>query len=150
KSRWFLTVPARRRPPIVVVGAQRPSSGLGTDAGINLVNAIRTAASPAARGMGALVVLNDEIQSAREVTKTSTLRQQTFRSPDFGVLGHADADAVAFYRQPLRRRMPDTEFDLAGVEALPRADVAYAYAGVDGVAVDAYVAAGAKGSGTAG
>src|SRR5690606_5082801 len=150
ETAWFLNLAAKVQQPIVVVGAQRPASGLGTDAGINLVNAVRTAASPAARGMGALVVLNDEIQSAREVTKTSTLRQQTFRSPDFGVLGHADADAVAFYRQPLRRRMPDTEFDLAGVEVLPRVDIAYAYAGVDGVAVDAYVAAGAKGIVTAG
>ncbi len=150
ETAWFLNLAAKVEQPIVVVGAQRPSSGLGTDAGINLVNAVRTAASPAARGMGALVVLNDEIQSAREVTKTSTLRQQTFRSPDFGVLGHADADAVAFYRQPLRRRMPDTEFDLTGVEALPRVDIAYAYAGVDGIAVDAYVAAGAKGIVTAG
>src|SRR5690606_23213293 len=150
KSRWFLTVPARRRPPIVVVGAQRPSSGLGADAGINLVNAVRTAASPAARGMGAVVVLNDEIQSAREVTKTSTLRQQTFRSPDFGILGHADADAVVFYRQPLRRRAPDTEFDVEGLEALPRVDVAYSYAGADGKAIEAFVAAGARGIVSAG
>ncbi|MET4701507.1 L-asparaginase [Constrictibacter sp. MBR-5] len=150
ETAWFLGLAAKVEQPIVVVGAQRPSSGLGTDAGINLVNAIRTAGSPAARGMGALVVLNDEIQSAREVTKTSTLRQQTFRSPDFGILGHADADAVAFYRKPLRRHMPDTEFDVAGLDALPRVDIAYAYAGVDGVAVDAYVAAGAKGIVTAG
>ena len=69
---------------------------------------------PAARGMGVLVVLNDEIQAAREVTKTSTFRLQTFRSPDFGVLGHADADRVAFYRAPLRRRAPDTAFDIRG------------------------------------
>ena len=40
--------------------------------------------------VGALLMLNDEIQAAREVTKTSTLRMQTFRSPDFGVLGHVD------------------------------------------------------------
>ena len=62
--------------------------------------------------MGVLVVLNDEIHAAREVTKTSTLRLQTFRTPDFGVLGHADGDAVAFYRRPLRRCAPDTEFDI--------------------------------------
>src|SRR5208283_364207 len=65
------------------------------DAGMNLVNAIRVAASPEARDMGVLVVLNDEIHAAREVTKTSTLRLQTFRTPDFGVLGHADGDGVA-------------------------------------------------------
>jgi len=96
------------------------------------------------------VLLNDEIQSAREATKTSTLRMQTFRSPDFGVLGHADGDAIAFYRRPLRKGAPDTEFDVAGLDALPRVDVAYAYAGCDGMAVRAFVAAGAKGIVSAG
>ena len=95
--------------------------------------------------MGVLVVLNDEIQAAREVTKTATLRLQTFRSADFGVLGHADGDAVAFYRRPLRRCCPDTEFDIRTLDALPRVDIAYAYAGGDGTAVRAFVAAGAQG-----
>lgn len=136
--------------PVVLVGAQRPASALGTDAGMNLVGAVRTASSEAAHGMGVLVVLNDEIQAAREVTKTSTQRLQTFRSPDFGVLGHADADRVAFYRAPLRRRAPDTEFDIRGLEALPRVDIVYAYAGADGTAVRAFVAAGARGIVSAG
>jgi len=131
--------------PVVLVGAQRPSSGLSTDAGLNLVNAIRVAASPEARGMGVLVMLNDEIQAAREVTKTATQRLQTFRSADFGVLGHADADAVAFYRRPVRRCCPDTEFDIRTLAALPRVDIAYAYAGGDGTAVRAFTAAGARG-----
>ncbi len=100
--------------------------------------------------MGALVVLNDEIQAAREVTKTATQRLQTFRSADFGVLGHADGDAVAFYRRPLRRCCPNTEFDIRALDALPRVDIAYAYAGGDGTAVRAFVAAGAKGIVSAG
>lgn len=136
--------------PVVLVGSQRPSSALSSDAGLNLVNAIRVAANPDARGLGVLVVLNDEIQAAREVSKTSTLRLQTFRSPDFGVLGHADGDAVAFYRRPLRRCYPDTEFDIRGLAALPRVDIAYAYAGADGTAVRAFIAAGAKGIVSAG
>ena len=83
----------------------------------------RVAATPEARGMGVLVVLNDEIHAAREVTNTATLRLQTFRSPDFGVLGHADGDAVVFYRQPVRARMPDPEFDISGLDTIPRVDV---------------------------
>jgi L-asparaginase len=92
-----------------------------------------------------LVCLNDEIQAAREVTKTSTARLQTFRSPDFGVLGHADGDAIAYYRQPVRRRAPDTEFDIRGLDALPRVDIAMSYAGDDGTATRAFVKAGAQG-----
>ncbi len=136
--------------PVVLVGSQRPASALSSDAGLNLVNAVRTACCPQARGMGVLLLLNDEIHAAREVTKTSTFRMQTFRTPDFGVLGHADGDRVVFYRAPLRRHMPDTEFDLAGLAALPRVDIAYAYVGSDGTAVRAFVAAGARGIVSAG
>lgn len=145
ETAYALSLTAKVAVPIVLVGAQRPASALSTDAGLNLVNAVRTAASPDARGMGVLVCLNDEIQAAREVSKTSTARLQTFRSPDFGVLGHADGDRVAFYRRPLRRAAPDTEFDIRGLDALPRVDIAYSYAGNDGTATRAFIAAGARG-----
>ena len=97
-----------------------------------------------------LVALNDEIQSAREVTKTSTYRLQTFHTPDFGVLGHIDGDGVQIYRRPARRHAPDTEFEVAGLGDLPRVDIAYSYAGGDGTVVDALVAAGASGIVSAG
>ena len=120
ETAYFLNLVLKVTIPVVIVGSQRPASALSTDAGLNLVNAIRTAASPASRGMGVLLLLNDEIHAAREVTKTSTHRMQTFRTPDFGVLGHADGDQIVFYRAPLRRRMPDTEFDIRTLDALPR------------------------------
>lgn len=150
ETAYALNLTVKVAVPVVLVGSQRPASALSTDAGMNLVAAVRTAASAGSRGMGVLVVLNDEIQAAREVTKTSTLRLQTFRTPDFGVLGHADADRVAYYRAPLRRRAPDTEFDIRGLDALPRVDIAYAYSGSDGTAVRAFVAAGAQGIVSAG
>lgn len=136
--------------PVVVVGAQRPASSLSTDAAMNLANAVRTAASPHAYGLGVLVMLNDEIQAAREVRKTSTYRMQTFRTDDFGVLGHADGDTIAFYRKTLRRGAPDTEFDIRALDALPRVDIVQAYTGSDGAAVRAFVTAGAKGIVSAG
>ena len=145
ETAYFLSLTARTPLPIVCCGSQRPASGLSTDAAMNLANAIRTAACPEAKGMGAMLLLNDEIHSAREVTKTSTFRLQTFRSPDFGVLGHADGDKVVFYRKPIRAHYPDTEFYIRKVEALPRVDVVYAYTGSDEVAAKAFVAAGAKG-----
>ena len=150
ETAYFLNLTLKTAIPVVLVGAQRPSSALSSDAGMNLVNAIRVAASPDSRGMGVLVLLNDEIHAAREVTKTSTLRLQTFRTPDFGVLGHADGDAVVYYRQPVRRRAPDTEFDISNIDALPRVDISYSYAGADGTAVRAFVAAGASGIVSAG
>ena len=150
ETAYFLNLTLTVSVPVVLVGSQRPASALSTDAGMNLVNAVRTAASPQARGRGVLVVANDEIQAAREVTKTATYRMQTFRSPDFGVLGQADGDAIAFYRRPERRTAPDTEFDIRRLEALPRVDIAYAYTGSDGTAVRAFLAAGARGIVSAG
>jgi L-asparaginase len=92
-----------------------------------------------------LVLLNDEIQAAREVTKTSTLRLETFRSPDVGMLGYADPDGrVAIYRWPARRHAPTTEFDVRGRRDLPRVDIAASYAGADGAAIRAFAAAGAR------
>jgi L-asparaginase len=145
ETAYFLNLTVKVSIPVVIVGSQRPSSALSSDAGMNLVNAIRVAAAPEARDMGVLVVLNDEIHAAREVTKTSTLRMQTFRTPDFGVLGHADGDAIAFYRRPIRRHAPDTEFEIFDVTTLPRVDISYSYAGGDGVAARAFIAAGARG-----
>jgi L-asparaginase len=150
ETAYALSLTLKVNVPVVLVGAQRPASALSTDAGLNLVNAIRVAACPDASGLGVLVVLNDEIQAAREVSKTSTSRMQTFRTADFGVLGHADGDAVAFYRRPLRRCYPGTEFDIRALPALPRVDIALAYAGADGTAVRAFIAAGAKGIVSAG
>lgn len=145
ETAYFLGLTLKVAIPVVVVGSQRPASAVSTDANMNLLNAVRVAADPGSRGLGVLVMLNDEIHAAREVTKTSTLRLQTFRTPDFGVLGHADGDAVAYYRKPVRKVAPETEFDIRGLETLPRVDIAYAYTGADGAAVRAFVAAGAKG-----
>lgn len=145
ETAYFLNLASKVDLPIVLVGAQRPASGMGTDSGINLVNAIRTAGHPDSRGRGVLGVLNDEIHFSRDMTKTSTLRQQTFKSPDFGLLGHADWDKIAYYRMPERRRAPNTEFDVRGLTELPRVDISMTYAGTHGTAIDAYVAAGAKG-----
>jgi L-asparaginase len=150
ETAYFLSLTLRHPTPVVLVRAQRPNSALSSDAGLNVVNAVRVAANPEARGLGALVVLNDEVHAAREVTKTATARVQTFRAADFGCLAHADGDRVAWYRRPLRRTAPDTEFDPRGLRALPRVDIAYSYAGADGAAVQAFRAAGAEGIVSAG
>ena len=145
ETAYALSLTLRTDVPVVITGAQRPASALSTDAGLNIFNAVRVAASPQAHGMGVLVCLNDEIQAAREVTKTSNSRLQTFRSPDFGALGHADGDRVVFYRKSLRRHNPDVEFDIRTLVALPRVEIAYHYAGSDGIATRAFIQAGAQG-----
>src|SRR5262245_47573695 len=150
ETAYFLNLVLKTDVPVVVVGSQRPANMISSDAAMNLLGAVRTAGSRDARGLGVLVLLNDEIQAAREVTKASTARLETFRSHDLGMLGYADTDGrVAIYRRPTRRHAPDTEFDVRGRRELPRVDIAWSYAGADGTAIDAFVAAGARGIVTA-
>jgi len=150
ETAFFLNLTLGVAQPVVLVGAQRPASALGSDAGMNLVNALRVAGSREARGKGVLVVLNDEIHAARDVVKTSTYRVQTFRSLDFGALGHVDGDGPHFYRAPLKAHMPHTPFAGRPLGDLPRVDIVYSYAGSDGALVTAALAAGARGIVSAG
>ncbi|HLY57969.1 MAG TPA: asparaginase [Stellaceae bacterium] len=150
ETAYFLSLTLKVAIPVVIVGSQRALNSLSSDAPLNLVSAIRVAASPESRGRGVLVLLNDEIQAAREVTKTSTFRLQAFRSQEYGILGCVDGDAVRYYRRTERRHAPDTEFDVSGLAALPRVDICFSYAGADGAAVRGFVAAGARGIVSAG
>lgn len=141
ETAYFLHLTVKSDRPVVVTGAMRPPSAVGTDAELNLLDAIRLAATPEAAGRGVLTILNNEIQSARDVTKSNALRVDTFESRDFGVLGYVDSDArVLFYRSVTRPHTMATPFDLRGRKELPRVDIVYSYAGADGVLVDALTA----------
>jgi L-asparaginase len=142
---YFLDLTVRSDKPVVVVGSMRNPSTLGYEGAANLLEGFRVAASPDARGKGTLVVLNDEINAAREATKTDALRLNTFQTRGYGVLGVVDADRVAFYRAPVKRHGAKSEFDVAAIEKLPRVDVILVYQGADGDLIKAAADAGAKG-----
>ena len=94
------------------------------------MDAIRVAASPQAGGKGVFTVLNNEINSARDVSKANTLRVETFRPNELGFLGYADSDGeVVFYRTPTRKHTTASAFDVTGLDGLPRVDIIYAYGG---------------------
>ena len=138
ETSYFLHLTVKSQKPVVITGAMRPPTALSTDSDLNLLDAVRTAASPDATGLGVLTVLNNEIQCGRDVTKANTFRVETFRPNELGFLGYADSDGkVVFYRAPLRRHTVDTPFTVDDMTGLPRVDIVYAYAGADGLLVDA-------------
>ena len=138
ESAYFLHLTVKSERPVVVTGAMRPPTALGTDADLNFLDAIRLAACPDAAGRGVLTVLNNEIQSARDVAKTNTFRVETFTSRELGLLGYVDSDGqVVFYRNVTRLHTTATPFVVDGGETLPRVDIVHAYGGADGVLVDA-------------
>lgn len=142
---YFLNLTVRSDKPVVVVGSMRNPSTLGYEGAANLQEAFRVAGDPEARGRGVLVVLNDEINAAREVTKTDALRLQTFQTRGYGILGVIDRDRVVFYRDVVKRHTSASEFDIASVDALPRVDVILVYQGASGDLIKAAVDQGAKG-----
>ncbi len=133
-----LTVPGNK--PIVLVGAQRNASERDFDGPRNLLNASRICVSSQALGKGAMITLNNQINAAREATKTHTSDVETFQSGDFGFLGTVDHDRVVFARTPTRRQ----HLPLKG-DSLPRVDIVAMYTGTDGALIRAAVAAGARG-----
>lgn len=133
-----LTVPSEK--PIVLIGAQRNASEKDFDGPRNLLNAARICVSPDAKGKGSMIALNNQINAAREVTKTHTSDVETFKSGDFGFLGNVDEDRVIFYRAPIRRQYIPLK-----MERLPYVEIIPMYGGADGKLVKAAVTAGAKG-----
>jgi L-asparaginase len=145
ETAYFLNLVTKSAKPVVIVGAMRPSTALSADGPINLYNATLLAGSKDAVGKGVLVCLNDQINAARDVTKTNTSTADTFKSPELGILGYIEGARVAFYRLPARKHTANTEFDLAGVDKLPTVEIAYGFANVSRTTVDALASSGIDG-----
>ena len=99
ETAYFLDLFLETSKPVVITGSMRNYSELGYDGLSNLVSSILVAADSESKDMGVLVVMNDEINAAAEVTKTHTLALDTFKSLEFGPLGIVDQDNVIYYRQ---------------------------------------------------
>ncbi len=146
ETAYFLNLTVRHDRPVVLVGSQRPATALSPDGPLNLVNAVRVAGYPGSRRRGVLVMLNDEINAARDVTKTNTYRVETFKSGDLGFIGYADADAVVYYRQPEKRHTVQSEFATGSIGNLPKVEIVFGYVESDArVVIEALHAAGTRG-----
>lgn len=145
ETAYFLNLTVKSDKPVVVVGSMRNPSTLGYEGAANLMGAFRVAAEPSSRAKGVLVVLNDEINAAREVTKTDALRLHTFQTRGYGILGVVDSDRVVYYRDVVKRHTSRTEFDVSQIEDLPRVDVVLVYQGASGEVIKALADQGAKG-----
>lgn len=104
ESCWLADLLLRSDKPVVFTGAQRPHDDPLPDGPGNLLGAVRTALSPAAAGLGAVICFAEQIHAARDVTKLSTSALATFQSPGLGPLGAVDGAQVVLYRRPASRR----------------------------------------------
>ena len=149
ETAWFMNLVVAIKKPVVFVGSQRPWTGMAGDGPLNLYNAVRVAATPAAAEKGVLHCMNQNINAARDVTKLSAYRMDTFKSIDLGVLGVADPDIVKFYTEPTRRHTFKSEFNIASLPAdpkdLPAVECVYSYTEAPGYLIDSLIEHGVKG-----
>ncbi len=151
ETAWLLHLALSTDRPVVLTGAMRPASALSGDGPLNLVNAVRVAATPEMAGLGVLVAMDDAIIGARDVTKANTLRTGAFTAGAAGPLGWTDGDGrVVLAHAPARGAGLRGRFADVDLRSLPRVDVVVTYQGADGVMIDAAVAAGARGIVSAG
>ncbi len=151
---YWLDLTVQSRKPVVITGAMRPWTVIGTDAHANLFNAIVLAASGETRCFGTVLMLNDEFHAAKEAWKGDAYRMDTFVSRELGNLGFIDELDVRTYRAPPRvQHCADpgrwmTPFDLNAIskDDLPRVEVLIGYqgAGLD-EAITAWAEAGVRG-----
>ncbi|WP_094751597.1 type II asparaginase [Psychromonas sp. CD1] len=142
---YFLNLTVRNNKPIVVVGAMRSGSSLSADGPLNIYNAVSVAINKNSFNKGVLVVMNDEIHSAREVAKMNTSLVNAFASPNTGRIGTVYYGKVNYYTQSTKRNTINSEFNIENITSLPRVDIIYAHAQDTDIFVKAAVNAGAKG-----
>ena len=146
ESAYFLHLVLKSHKPVVFTAAIRPFSAIGSDAIKNLYNAISLAGHKESSHKGVMVVMNDKIYSAREVSKTHTLNLEAFNAPNSGAMGYIIDGEIFFHTMPLKPHTQDTPFNIQDLDILPKVDIVYSYCN-DGskVAIEAFVKVGSEG-----
>ncbi len=142
---YFLDLTVKSKKPIVFVGAMRSGSSMSADGPMNIFNAVNVAIDKQTAGKGVVVVMNDEIHSAREVTKVNTSRVNAFASPNTGKIGTVYYGNIHYYMNPTRKHTYNSEFNIEKINSLPRVEILYAHSNDSDIFVNAAVKAGAKG-----
>ena len=125
ESAFFLHLTLKTDKPVVMVAAMRPASALSADGPLNLYQAVQVACSPLANDQGVLVLLNDQIHSARFLSKQHTTQTSAFGSPDAGPLGLVAGGQPRFMMRSLLPHTHSSQFDVQALHSLPKVQVFY-------------------------
>ncbi len=145
ETAYFLNLTVKHSRPVVLTGAMRPSTSLSADGPLNLYNAVVTAASANAHNRGVMVLMNDVIFSADDVTKSHTVGINAFSSFNFGPLGFVRDGITTFNRNTNLRHTVNSEFDISNLTTLPVTEIIYSYAFSSDAAIKGVIESNAKG-----
>lgn len=140
ETAFWLDLTVKSSKPVTLIGAQRNASVSDFDGPRNLLNAARISVDSQSRDKGVVLAMNNQINSARYVTKTHTANVETFNSGQFGIIGEVYPDRVVYAYTPVRRQTI-----AIGQAAMPQVDIVPMYGGADGAALQSAVDRGAKG-----
>lgn len=140
ETAFWLDLTVKSTKPVVLIGAQRNASQSDFDGPRNLLNAARIAVDEKSKGMGVILAMNNQINSARYVRKTHTGNVETFNSGDFGFLGEVYPDRVVYANAPVRRQYIQIHAD-----TMPEVEIIAMYGGSDGAGLRNAVDRGVKG-----
>lgn len=142
ETAFFLNLTLNTTKPVIITGAQKPFSALGSDAYFNLLNGLRVAVCPQSIGQGVLVVFNDKIYSAQDVSKTHTYHLDAFQAPNNGPVGRIEADSqVHFMHQSTAAHTTNSPFcNITMPTRIPYIPIIYSHAGADQQLIEALLA----------
>ena len=145
ETSYFLSLVTKSTKPVAMVGSMRPATAVSADGPANIYNGVAVVVDPGATGRGVLVVLNDEIHYARNVTKVNTTNVQAFASPNRGPAGVVHSGHVRWFEPMDRPVGPASPLAVDALETLPRVDIVYAHANMSADLIEAAIANGAQG-----
>lgn len=145
ETAYFLTLTVKSDKPVALVGSMRPGTAISADGPRNIYDAVACVISPESRGRGVMVVMDDTILGADDLSKTNTLAVGTFQNPNYGHMGIVYNNKPIFSRRSAKRHTVNSEFDVRGMTELPRVEVIASYSDASPLFVDAAVAAGVRG-----
>lgn len=141
ETSYFLNLTIHSNKPVVLVGAMRPSTALSADGPLNLYNAVQVASSSEARNRGVMVVMNDLIFDAKDVSKTNTTNVDAFQAFNFGVLGYVHNGKTYFHRNVTNKHTIQSPFDISKLKKLPQVGIVYGYANASDLPIKAFIKA---------
>lgn len=147
ETAYFLHLTVKNKKPVVLTAAMRPATALSADGPANLFSAVVVAASNAAFGQGVLVVINNQIYTALDVTKTNTYSVDTFRSNEFGALGWVQGNQARFQRSifGMHRNTTESRFNIDKWSEWPLVEIVMSYTEPSRTIIDALINKGVKG-----
>ncbi len=145
ETAYFLNLTVKSDKPVVLVGSMRPSTAISADGPRNIFNGVACAVDKSSFGKGVMVVMDDRIIAADDVSKTNTIAVSTFHNPNFGDMGLMYNGKPIYHHESLKKHTTKSEFDVSKLDKLPRVEIILSYSNATSLFVDAAINAGAKG-----